>query len=142
MGGWYDETNGALATARHIGSVHEEVIITSHDLQRTMDDLIYSLDEPRMGPGSFSQYMVAKEAAQKVKVILTGHGGDELFAGYPVFKAILLSQTLRNNVLNAAQNGYGHQARGVAPRGLLQICNIPRTEPPDTSCRSFSATTR
>ena len=38
--------------------------------------------------GSFSQYMVAKHAARDVKVILTGHGGDELFAGYPVFKAI------------------------------------------------------
>jgi asparagine synthase (glutamine-hydrolysing) len=99
MGGWYDETTGALAAAKHIGSVHEEILITSHDLQRTMDDLIYSLDEPRMGPGSFSQYMVAKEAAQKVKVILTGHGGDELFAGYPVFKAILLSQTLKTDVL-------------------------------------------
>ncbi len=38
--------------------------------------------------GSFSQYMVAQEAAKDVKVILTGHGGDEFFAGYPVFKAI------------------------------------------------------
>jgi asparagine synthase (glutamine-hydrolysing) len=38
--------------------------------------------------GSFSQYMVAKKAAREVKVILTGHGGDEFFAGYPVFKSI------------------------------------------------------
>jgi asparagine synthase (glutamine-hydrolysing) len=38
--------------------------------------------------GSFSQYMVAKRAAQEVKVIMTGHGGDEFFAGYPVFKAV------------------------------------------------------
>jgi asparagine synthase (glutamine-hydrolysing) len=69
------------------------------DFEQVIDDLIFALDEPRMGMGSFSQYMVARTAAQRVKVILTGHGGDELFAGYPVFKLIALGQQFRENPL-------------------------------------------
>jgi len=96
VGGWYDETEGAQAVATRIGSRHRVVEIGSGDLVRYMDDIIFALDEPRMGMGSFSQYVVAKEAARSYKVILTGHGGDELFAGYPIFKlAHLLKQRKR-----------------------------------------------
>jgi asparagine synthase (glutamine-hydrolysing) len=99
-GGWYDETRGAAAVAREVGSEHTVVSIEPADLKAVMDDLIFALDEPRMGTGSFSQYMVAKAAAQRVKVILTGHGGDELFAGYPVFKNIQLCRTFKDNPLD------------------------------------------
>jgi asparagine synthase (glutamine-hydrolysing) len=40
-----------------------------------------------MGMGSFSQYVVAEQTARHRKVVLSGHGGDELFCGYPLFKA-------------------------------------------------------
>jgi len=94
--GWFDETEGAGAVAKSIGANHTEVRIGFEDLERHFDDLIYSLDEPRMGIGAFSQYMVARQAATNGKVILTGHGGDELFAGYPVFKLVhLLSEAAK-----------------------------------------------
>jgi asparagine synthase (glutamine-hydrolysing) len=97
--GWYDETIGASSVAERIKSRHTTVEINAGDLEEVMDDLIFALDEPRMGMGSFSQYMVAKAAAKRVKVILTGHGGDELFAGYPVFKLLQLCHKLRDNPL-------------------------------------------
>jgi asparagine synthase (glutamine-hydrolysing) len=99
-GGWYDETRGAAAVAREVGSDHTTVSIEAGDLKAVMDDLVFALDEPRMGTGSFSQYMVARAAAKRVKVILTGHGGDELLAGYPVFKNIQLRRLLKDNPLN------------------------------------------
>jgi asparagine synthase (glutamine-hydrolysing) len=90
--GWYDEVTGARLVAEKIGAAFTAVPISGADLERHLDDVIYALDEPRMGIGAFSQYMVAKRAAEDRKVILTGHGGDELFSGYPVFKlAALLS---------------------------------------------------
>lgn len=97
--GWYDETRGAGAVAERVRSQHTVVAIGSDNLREVMDDLIFALDEPRMGTGSFSQYMVAKTAAQRFKVILTGHGGDELFAGYPVFKLVHLLRKLKDNPL-------------------------------------------
>lgn len=97
LGGWYDESRDAAAVAERVGSRHTVVEVGADDLKEVMDDLIFALDEPRMGTGSFPQYMVAKTAAGRLKVILTGHGGDELFAGYPVFKLIQLFQKLRTN---------------------------------------------
>jgi asparagine synthase (glutamine-hydrolysing) len=95
--GWYDETGGARAVSEAIGSKHQEVRIDAEDLERHFDDFVCSLDEPRMGSGAFPQYMVARTAAARYRVILTGHGGDELFAGYPVFKlAQLRSKSSRS----------------------------------------------
>jgi asparagine synthase (glutamine-hydrolysing) len=88
--GWYDEVTGARLVAEKIGAAFTAVPISGADLERHLDDVIYALDEPRMGIGAFSQYMVAKRAAEDRKVILTGHGGDELFSGYPVFKLAAL----------------------------------------------------
>jgi len=96
-GGWYDETSMARKMAHHNGSEHISVSIDSSDLPRVLDNLIHALDEPRMGMGAFPQYCVAERVADTHKVILTGHGGDELFSGYPVFKLVQLLETLSNS---------------------------------------------
>jgi asparagine synthase (glutamine-hydrolysing) len=86
--GFYDEADGARRIADHFGCHNERVDIRPADFVGHIENVIYHLDEPRVGMGSFSQYMVAMHASRDVKVILTGHGGDEFYAGYPVFKAI------------------------------------------------------
>lgn len=113
-GGWYDESAGAEAAARSIGARHTNIAIGYQDLARHMDDVIFALDGPRMGMGAFSQYMVAREAAKGFKVILTGHGGDELFAGYPVFKLV--------HMLRCAATG--------TAGGLRALCRTRRAEWP------------
>jgi len=99
--GWYDEAAGADLVARRIGSVQTEVPIGPTEFIAHFDDVIHSLDEPRMGMGAFSQYVVAKAAAKTRKVILTGHGGDELLSGYPVFKFVLFSRLIWQSPLRA-----------------------------------------
>lgn len=85
-GGWYDERSAAAKAISSVNGKHVPVCINETDFIQELDNIIDVLDEPKMGMGAFPQYMVAKAAAQDFKVILTGHGGDELFSGYPVFK--------------------------------------------------------
>ena len=96
-GPWYDESEGAAKVARHIGISVRNVSISAADFEQHLDDVVRALDEPRMGIGAFSQFMVARAAAAERKVILTGHGGDELFSGYPIFKLALLSKRVASH---------------------------------------------
>jgi asparagine synthase (glutamine-hydrolysing) len=94
-GGWYDEASGAALVAQRRGLSNTRVEITAESFRDAFDDMVFALEEPRMGTGALSQYLVAQRAAETHKIVLTGHGGDELFSGYPVFKFALLSRYLR-----------------------------------------------
>ena len=100
--GFYDEAEGARRIAEQFGCTNERVDICPADFVEHIENVIYHLDEPRVGMGSFSQYMVAMRASRDVKVILTGHGGDELYAGYPVFKAIHGRQNILKLLLSSS----------------------------------------
>lgn len=98
-GGWYDEASGAALVAQRRNLSNRRVEITAASFRDAFDDMVFALEEPRMGTGALPQYLVAKEAAATHKMILTGHGGDELFSGYPVFKVALLARYLRQRPL-------------------------------------------
>jgi asparagine synthase (glutamine-hydrolysing) len=84
----YDERPRARKLAEHAGINFHEVGIQPKDFKDQLDTLMYTLEEPRMGMGSFSQFMVAKQVAKTHKVIMAGHGGDEIFYGYSAHKII------------------------------------------------------
>lgn len=68
---------------------HYEMVLKSGDMERCMNKFSYHLEEPRVGQ-SYPNYYAAKLASKFVKVVLSGAGGDELFAGYPwrYYKAV------------------------------------------------------
>lgn len=86
--GPYDERDLARMVAKKSGIELNEILITSEDFAQNFDPLIFQLGQPRMGFGSFSQKVVAQKVGQSHKVVLSGHGGDELFMGYPYMQAI------------------------------------------------------
>ncbi|MCP3931230.1 MAG: asparagine synthase (glutamine-hydrolyzing) [Bacteroidetes bacterium] len=102
MSGFYDESKEAKKIAKSFGCSNTRVEISPQDFINNFETILWHLDEPRVGMGSFSQYMVAKCASKDVKVILTGHGGDEFFAGYPVFKAIYGKQHILKLLKNSS----------------------------------------
>lgn len=97
-GAGFDETHYARLVAGQIKSDHHETFPTAADFAETLPMLIYHMDEPAAGPGLFPQYFVSKLAAQQVKVVLGGQGGDELGGGYARYLVCLLEQALREAV--------------------------------------------
>ncbi len=61
---------------------HYEMVLKAGDMERCLPALVWHLEDPRVGQ-SYPNYYVARLASKFVKVVLSGAGGDELFAGYP-----------------------------------------------------------
>lgn len=78
----FDERMAASELAAQLGTSHSEVVIGEPELRASIDLVTAQLEEPRVGQ-SYPNYLVAALAAKSVKVVLSGAGGDELFAGYP-----------------------------------------------------------
>ncbi len=79
--GDYDELEYARLVAKTFGTEHHELILEP-DVLEVLEDLAWYLDEPLGDPSAIPTYMVSKLAAESVTVVLSGDGGDELFAGY------------------------------------------------------------
>ena len=77
----YDESGHARLVAERFGTEHHELILEPNVLD-IIEDLAWYLDEPFGDPSAIPTYMVSKLASQHVTVVLSGDGGDELFAGY------------------------------------------------------------
>lgn len=77
----FNELKFARIVAKHFQTEHHEFIVTP-DFVKTIDDLIWYFDEPFADSSALPTYMVSKMARDYVTVVLSGDGGDELFAGY------------------------------------------------------------
>jgi asparagine synthase (glutamine-hydrolysing) len=88
----YSELPYARQLARQIGARHNEVILGPDEFLASVPKLIWNEDEPLVWPSSVSLFHVSRLAREKVKVVLTGEGGDELFAGYLKYRVALWNQ--------------------------------------------------
>ncbi len=79
----WDETELARDSARRAGAEHRVVVATAQGLEQTLRRLIHYHDEPLSHPNSVPLHVLSALAREHVKVVLTGEGADELFAGYP-----------------------------------------------------------
>lgn len=91
-----------LEYAREVANVAHsdlyEVVPTEEEFIDLLPKLIWYLDEPVAGPGVFPQYIVSKLAAEHVKVVLGGQGGDEIFGGYARYLVAYLEQALKGAI--------------------------------------------
>jgi asparagine synthase (glutamine-hydrolysing) len=101
----YDESRYAQsATDKSKGKLFIADIIAD-DFKENIRNVIYHLDFPVAGPGSFPQYMVSKLAASKLKVVLGGQGGDEVFGGYARYLIAYFEQCINSAIDGTHKNG-------------------------------------
>lgn len=79
----FDESIYACQVARHLGTIHNEMVLTSKKATELVSCISDILDEPFADSSIIPTYLLSQFAREKVKVVLGGDGGDELFAGYP-----------------------------------------------------------
>ena len=101
----FDETKYARNVADASGAELFEIYPTEDEFISQLPKLIYHLDEPAAGPGLFPQYMVSKLASQKVKVVLGGQGGDEIFGGYARYVVAYLEQAIKGAINESNEEG-------------------------------------
>ena len=101
----YDETPYARALAEHCDIRLHETLITCDDFVRHLEDVIYHLDFPVAGPGSFPQYMVSALASRHRKVVLGGQGGDEIFGGYTRYLVAYFEQCIKAAIDGTMDSG-------------------------------------
>lgn len=81
----FSELPYARLVARHFGTIHHQLILTGDELIQNWPLLTWHRDEPVSEPSDLGVYLIAQLASQYVKVVLSGEGSDELFAGYPKY---------------------------------------------------------
>jgi asparagine synthase (glutamine-hydrolysing) len=89
----YDETHYARRVAEHLGTDHYEFQVTPNALE-ILPQLVWHYDEPFADSSAIPTWYVSQMTRQHVTVALSGDGGDELFIGYPRYKAVALAAQL------------------------------------------------
>jgi asparagine synthase (glutamine-hydrolysing) len=90
----FNELEFARLAARMYGADHHEFVVRPDALD-LLPKLVWHCDQPFADSSAIPTYLVSKLAREHVTVVLTGDGGDELFAGYERFVAARLAETYR-----------------------------------------------
>jgi asparagine synthase (glutamine-hydrolysing) len=86
----FDELEQARLVARRYGTEHRELVVRP-DAAELLPEIARASDEPLGDSSALPTYLVSRLAAEHVKVVLSGEGGDELFGGYETYAADLLA---------------------------------------------------
>ncbi|MDP3973572.1 MAG: asparagine synthase (glutamine-hydrolyzing) [Candidatus Daviesbacteria bacterium] len=87
----FDEAKYFNQVANVLNTEHFTESFNVSDVLNLFPQITSKLDEPLADPSIFPTYKLCQFAAQNVKVVLSGDGGDELFAGYPTYPAHILA---------------------------------------------------
>ena len=143
-----DEREHARELAESVGSIHTEVAFSEADFWRSLPTIAAAMDDPAADYAILPTWKLASVASQELKVVLSGEGGDELFAGYGRYRRLLRpwwrgGRTIRERgtfdrlkVLRKAPHAWrdsiaSMEASGsTSPRSKLQIAQA-------TDCRDW-----
>jgi asparagine synthase (glutamine-hydrolysing) len=107
----WDESKNAQKISKIIGSNHNELIIDSKNILESVIETINLFDQPFGDSSAIPTNLLSNFASKKVKVALSGDGGDELFSGYDrytlaakIHKVPFPLRSLSSNIIKATEN--------------------------------------
>ena len=118
----YSELPAARAAAAALGVPLTETTVTAEAFFDANRAIQWYLDEPMPNPAEVPLYFLCKTARQRVKVVLSGEGADELFGGYPLYRQAVWAEGWQRmprplrRALAALLPGCGLLRRGTQPR--------------------------
>lgn len=127
----YDESPYARRVAEWFGTGHYELRLEPQDL-KVLEDVLSAFDEPFADASAIPTYLVSRLAREHVKVVLSGDGGDELFAGYDRY--VVDHRRRRLGFLGDLGLGGGLRglsailAEGTPGKNYLYNLSLPRME--------------
>ncbi len=138
------DLEAARTVARHLDTIHHEYVLTADALREKLPEIIYYLEsfDRDLVRSAIPCYFTSRLAADHVKVILTGEGADELFAGYAYYKGIddpdLLGLELRRsvqslhniNLQRVDRMTMAHSIEGRVPFLDLEMIHLAQRIPP------------
>ena len=116
-----DERAQAAAVAKALGARHETIEINEAMVWRHLPEIVACMDDPAADYAIIPTWFLARRARQDVKVVLSGEGGDEIFAGYGRYRsgdAAVVAAAAGRCMPAAASTGSTCCARG--PRRLAR----------------------
>lgn len=136
-----DESKYAELVAKKFNTNHKQIFLDS-DILKNLPKIAWHFDEPLADPASLPTYTLCHEVSKKVKVALSGEGGDEVFGGYHTFNYIkhlnflrktprFLGRGLLAPSLNLASKAFNYPQKQMLNLASEIICepkNITRNQ--------------
>lgn len=101
----FDESEYAGMVARKYKTDHHTFYFTESEAEGEIENFFDSIDEPFADSSAFNVYVLAKKTKQHVRVVLSGDGADELFAGYNKHRAEWMMRNQRAKSLLLKNSG-------------------------------------
>ena len=125
----HDESAHAEAVAKHLGTEHITITLRGADALDEVTTLVESYDEPFADSSQLPSLLVCRAARQHATVVLTGDGGDELFAGYNRYRYGATLFPKLDRVPAMARAGAGAVMKAIPAAGVEGLYSIARALP-------------
>ena len=132
----YDESKLAELVAKKNNTIHTVLKISEEEILGNIPDLLGNIDEPFADSSLIAVNAISKKAREYVKVVLTGDGGDELFAGYNKYllpyygkRYKKIPKFLRKGVIEKSLNllpSKSYRVMGI--RKVINACGLDEVE--------------
>jgi len=146
------DLEAARLVARHLDTIHHEYILTHDEVLEKLPEIVYHLEsfDQDLVRSAIPCYFTSRLAARHVKVILTGEGADELFAGYRYYRGVpgddVLHRELRRSVASLHNVNLqrvdrltmAHSIEGRVPFLDTELIELAQTVPAHLKLRQSS----